>query len=87
MDIKRLSFPPISRRAQRRTHRNRVHGGVSRNVVEDIANVELRPHLCGVWWTTPAWDKDVIDKLARHKVNTRFIQKVPDGMGTWLAIF
>ena len=31
-----------------------VHGGVSRNIVEDIANVELRPPLW-VWWTTPAW--------------------------------
>ena len=30
-----------------------VPGGVSRNVVEDIANVELRP----VWWTTPAWGR------------------------------
>ena len=37
-----------------------VHGGVSRNVAEDIAN---------------------------HKVNTQYIQRVPDGMGTWLAIF
>ena len=31
--------------------------------------------------------QDVIDKLDNHKVNTRYIQKVPDGMGTWLAIF
>jgi pseudouridine kinase len=30
---------------------------------------------------------DVIEKLKRHKVNTRYIRKVPDGMGTWLAIF
>ena len=31
--------------------------------------------------------QDVIDKLARHKVNTRYIQRMPDGMGTWLAVF
>lgn len=31
-----------------------VHGGVSRNIVEDIANVELRPTFVGRW-TTPAW--------------------------------
>lgn len=30
-----------------------VHGGVSRNLVEDIANVELRPP-SSVWWTPPA---------------------------------
>ena len=63
-----------------------VHGGVSRNVVEDIANVELRPTFVGLVDDT-GMGQDVIDKLARHKVNTRFIQKVPDGMGTWLAIF
>ena len=31
--------------------------------------------------------QDVIDKLENHKVNTKYIQRVPDGMGTWLAIF
>ena len=59
---------------------------MSRNVVEDIANVELRPTFVGLVDDT-GMGQDVIDKLARHKVNTRFIQKVPDGMGTWLAIF
>ncbi len=63
-----------------------VHGGVSRNVVEDIANVELRPTFVGLVDDT-GMGQDVIDKLAKHKVNTRFIQKKPDGMGIWLAIF
>lgn len=67
-------------------HIEQVHGGVSRNVVEDIANVELRPTFVGLVDDT-GMGQDVIDKLARHKVNTRFIQKKPDGMGTWLAIF
>ena len=31
-----------------------VHGGVSRNIVEDIANVELRPTFVGLV-TIPAW--------------------------------
>ena len=63
-----------------------VHGGVSRNVAEDIANVELRPtFVCLVDDT--GMGQDVINKLDNHKVNTRYIQKVPDGMGTWLAIF
>ena len=63
-----------------------VHGGVSRNVAEDIANVELRPTFVGLVDDT-GMGQDVIDKLDNHKVNTRYIQKVPDGMGTWLAIF
>jgi len=63
-----------------------VHGGVSRNVAEDIANVELRPPPPGPSRALRL-GQDVIDKLENHKVNTRFIKKVPDGMGTWLAIF
>ena len=63
-----------------------VHGGVSRNIVEDIANVELRPTFVSLVDDT-GMGQDVIDKLENHKVNTQYIQRVPDGMGTWLAIF
>ncbi len=63
-----------------------THGGVSRNVVEDIANVELRPTFVSVVDQTGI-GADVIDKLNRHKVNTQYIQRTEDGLGTWLAIF
>ena len=63
-----------------------VHGGVSRNVVEYIANVELRPTFVSLVDDT-GMGQDVINKLENHKVNTKYIQRVPDGMGTWLAIF
>ena len=29
----------------------------------------------------------MIRKLQNHKVDTRYIRQVPDGMGTWLAVF
>lgn len=63
-----------------------THGGVSRNVVEDIANIELRPTYVSVVDDT-GLGTDVIEKLKRHKVNTDYIVKTPDGLGTWLAIF
>lgn len=63
-----------------------IHGGVSRNVVEDIANVELRPTFVGLVDDTPL-GADVLLKLQRHKVNTEYILPIPDGMGTWLAVF
>ncbi len=63
-----------------------VHGGVSRNVVEDIANVELRPTFLSVVGNDGI-SADVIDKLNRHKVNTAYIAREEDGLGTWLAIF
>ena len=63
-----------------------VHGGVSRNVAEDIANVELRPRFISVV-DHSALGREVIDRLNAHKVDTRFIRRVEDGMGTWLAVF
>lgn len=63
-----------------------VHGGVSRNVVEDIANVELRPTFVSLVDDTGI-GLDIISKLKKHKVNTDYILPTPDGMGTWLAVF
>lgn len=63
-----------------------IHGGVSRNVVEDIANLELRPTFVSIV-DESALGHDVMHKLENHKVNTDYMQVVPNGMGTWLAIF
>lgn len=63
-----------------------VHGGVSRNVAEDIANVELRPTFVSLVENSGI-GQDVMRKLQNHKVNTNYIRTTPDGMGTWLAVF
>lgn len=63
-----------------------IHGGVARNVVEDIANVELRPTFLGIVDDTPM-GADVLQKLVNHKVNTDYVLTIPGGMGTWLAVF
>ena len=63
-----------------------THGGVGRNVAEDIANVELRPILVSLVDTTGS-GADVINKLKNHKVNTDYIRALRNGMGTWLAVF
>ena len=63
-----------------------VHGGVGRNVAEDIANVELRPTFVSLV-DDSGIGADVIHKLKSHKVNTNYIRSVRDGMGTWLAVF
>lgn len=63
-----------------------VHGGVGRNVAEDIANCELRPTLVSLVDQSGS-GMDVIRKLKNHKVNTDYIRQTRDGMGTWLAVF
>ena len=63
-----------------------VHGGVARNVVEDIANLELRPTYLGIVDDTPMGEA-VVNKLRNHKVNCEHVLTKRDGMGTWLAVF
>ena len=63
-----------------------THGGVSRNVAEDIANVGLRPTFVSVV-DGSGTGGDVIDHLRSQNVNTDYIVRHPDGMGTWLAAF
>lgn len=63
-----------------------IHGGVARNVVEDIANMELRPTYVGMVDDSPL-GADVVEKLRRHKVNVDHVLVRPDGMGLWLAVF
>lgn len=77
------NFNPTGRNAGRV---EQVHGGVGRNVAEDIANCELRPTLVSLVDNTGSGE-DVLKKLSNHKVNTQYIRKTRDGMGSWLAVF
>ena len=63
-----------------------THGGVSRNVAEDIANTGLHPTYVSVVDDTGI-GQDVLDRLEKHGVDTRYVVKTKDGLGTWLAIF
>ena len=86
MDVKGFPYDeylPTGRNAGRVEY---VHGGVARNVAEDIANVELRPIYLGIVDDTPL-GAAVLEKLKNHKVNCDYTLTIPDGMGTWLAVF
>ncbi len=63
-----------------------IHGGVGRNVAEDIANVELRPTFVSLV-DNSGTGADVVKKLRTHKVCTDYVRTTEDGMGTWLAVF
>ena len=77
------TFVPTGRNAGRIVQ---VHGGVSRNIAEDIANVELRPTFVSLV-DESGIGQDIIRSLKAHKVNTDYIRCRPDGFGTWLAVF
>ena len=63
-----------------------VHGGVGRNVAEDIANLELRPRFVSMVDDT-AQGQEVIRKLQNHKTDVDYVVAVPDGMGIWMVVF
>ncbi|MBQ8305000.1 MAG: carbohydrate kinase family protein [Blautia sp.] len=63
-----------------------VHGGVGRNVAEDIANIGLHSVLLSLVDDTAA-GKEVLGRLQDHQVDTRYMLTRPDGMGIWLAVF
>lgn len=63
-----------------------VHGGVGRNVAEDIANCELRPIFVSLV-DKSGTGEDVLKKLKSHKVNIDYMRRTRDGMGSWLAVF
>lgn len=86
VDIKgypETSFIPRGRNVGRV---EQIHGGVGRNVAEDVANCELHPTFVSLV-DESGIGQDVIRKLKSHKVDTRYIRKTPDGIGTWLAVF
>ena len=63
-----------------------VHGGVSRNIAEDLGNMGLGPAFISLVDPTGTGE-DVLQRLRDHGVDTRPVRKVPEGMGTWLAVF
>lgn len=86
VDIKGFPDEKLIPQGRNVGHIEEIHGGVSRNVAEDIANVELRPTYVSLVDDNAAGEA-VIKKLKAHKVNTDYIRAVHNGMGTWLAVF
>ena len=63
-----------------------VHGGVSRNIAEDLGNLGLEPVFLSL--VDPGGTgEDVMLRLEVHGVDTSLVRRVPNGMGTWLAVF
>ncbi|MBQ3267589.1 MAG: hypothetical protein IJM67_10485 [Atopobiaceae bacterium] len=63
-----------------------VHGGVSRNIAEDIAKVGLAPTFVSVA-DQSGLSADIIARLDSCGCDTRYVRRCEDGLGLWLAIF
>lgn len=86
VDIKGYPFGeyiPAGRNAGRVVE---MHGGVTRNIAEDIANVGLTPTYVSVVDESGLSD-DLVSRLAQHGCNTEYVCRAEGGLGMWLAIF
>ena len=86
VDIKGYPFGtyiPAGRNAGRIVE---VHGGVTRNIAEDIANVGVPSTYVSVV-DESGLSADVIARLQSRGCDTSYIRRTTDGLGTWLAIF
>ena len=67
-------------------HLEYVHGGVARNVAEDVANLGHRVTFVSAVDAT-ALGQDIVLHLRHAGINTSYICTAERGMGTWLAVF
>jgi len=63
-----------------------VHGGVGRNIAEDLANLGAGARFVSLAEPGASGDS-IISALDQAGVDTRFIRRQPHGSGTWLAVF
>ena len=63
-----------------------VHGGVARNVAENLANIGMQPVFITLL-DNSGTAADVEARLVSRGVDMRFSRRTPNGMGTWLAVF
>jgi len=62
------------------------HGGVARNIAEDMANCGADSRFVGLV-DDSGIGGDVRRRLSDRGVDVRFLRTVPGGMGLWLAVF
>ena len=77
------TFIPAGRNAGRI---EQVHGGVARNIAEDIAHMGIDSVLLSLVDDTGI-GMDVIAHLKEQGICTDYIKAVPGGLGMWLAVF
>ncbi len=63
-----------------------VHGGVGRNIAEDISRIGAASQLVALT-DESGTAKDVAGRLKKSGVDIGFLKSSPNGMGKWIAVF
>ena len=86
VDIKGYSDDTFIPKGRNPGHIENVHGGVGRNVAENLANIGIDTRFAALADDTGTGD-EVVEKLKKSGVDVSCIKRVPKGMGIWMAIF
>lgn len=86
VDIKGYPTETFILRGRNAGYVEQVHGGVARNIAEDAARTGEPVIFVGLADESSA-GTDVIDHLKSVGVDTGYMRRTADGMGTWLAVF
>ncbi|MFD0676227.1 MULTISPECIES: PfkB family carbohydrate kinase [unclassified Paenibacillus] len=62
-----------------------VHGGVGRNVAENLTNLDLTTSFVSTVDSTGLGD-EIIQRLKKSNAHTEYLGKINQGMGMWLAV-
>ncbi|MCR8635993.1 PfkB family carbohydrate kinase [Paenibacillus radicis (ex Xue et al. 2023)] len=62
-----------------------VHGGVGRNVAENLTNLDLATSFVSTVDSTGLGD-EIIQRLKKSNAHTEYLGKINQGMGMWLAV-
>ena len=85
VDIKGYPLSPYLPGGRNEGTIRQVHGGVGRNIAENIARLGQPVRFVSLVDGT-ALGNDVVERLRLSGVDTRFIQRRPNGMGCYLAV-
>lgn len=85
VDVKGFPFGKYNPRAKNLGRINLMHGGVCRNVAENIAGTGEEVTFVSLTESS-AVGVEVIDRLKRSGINTQYVETVEDGLGMWLAV-
>lgn len=86
LDIKAFPFGKFIPDGRNPGYELQVHGGVARNIAEDLSNIGIETRLVSLA-DDSGLGTDVIRHLENKRVDTSYIQKDRTGMGKWIAVF
>ncbi len=86
VDHKAYPYGPFIPDGRNPGYEHYMHGGVGRNIAENLAHIGLDTQLVSLVDESGS-GTDVVERLKKNRVGTKYIRHVDKGMGKWIAVF